>query len=956
MKTKTKILALSLLSLVMIAGCGKKDNGNDDSSSSFYEEPYEAKEVEVKDYATACMKGSGNIYTNGKLFVSTSTFIKNPAILDGKNQFKNVIKTCPIGQLKDKMVIYTPDYWKRTTSVREDEFVTEFVVRQTGTKIVDGATVGTFEVVEEVTSDETIIPVDGIVISMPLGYDAKSSISVGDEVTFDNFTFSTYSAAVYSESGRRVPVAAINPRYVNTWAGANLYDVSADTSIVHGNYTKYNTVLFDYNAEQGAYNVKEVDQKTYFHDLKVPTDGFLLVNSASADNTSSLLLEENVIFNKNEKVYMETPVGLFENTIKYKIGYQGTTETGVVGPNVEVLTTDKVNNEWGYEISVTDGKVTGHGVNMPHPTNGYRIRFSGYSDPIEYHIASLRDQFKIGTQVSYSSKDITVTHNLKDIAPTYLQHLSDEIDGYIAKRETDLYDFDVNKVKTLKDEFNTVVTEINGLPTATTTQQYYYQNRVNYAKHLHDEAYLSAVSTQPVETRSVWHYPLSDKNDLNGVKATINQLKNAGFNEVIVSGSIDEVGNYGVVYKSKYAATAPSLVGKYGKYSDYLHAFVSEAHKVGLKVQVTMSNWFFYNAIIDRNPEFANYFATNMDGTEGVHGNGEITKFLDPANETVRNLYLSMYKEIIDKYKIDGFHLDYIRYGAGNDTPAETSQGYTLAAMNGFINKYPVYGHITSLDVFKDQLKNNSLMYSQFCEYRAGVITDFVGQVRELAKGKQMTIAVVSNATIAKNSKLQDWKTWVEKNYIDSIHLMAYYLDQGYVRKDSLEALDHANGNAYVVTGISPIYSNLEIMEVATQFEAARATGVQGTALFASHSFGNRPDLEKFLNDGNGKGVYNTSAIVAYSSAADVSKAFANTIKSRITNIYKPSSLMNDSQEAALIADLDKLVKAANPYQEVTNMLQSANSGAYGSGAVKDRLIETLSYAQGIYQIKGAKI
>ncbi len=951
MNKKIKIMGLCVLSSLFLFSCGKKSNqsSSTNSSSSYVEPPYSAKDVIIDDYASSCIKGSGSIYVNGQTFLETSSYLKDPTTYSS-SAYQNIIRRCPISQYTGKVVVYTPDWWMRTTNEREDETVYEYVIRKNQQNQY---------VVEDVkNSTGTIVPLDGIVISIPVS-DGHTLVQ-GQTITFDTgFKLNQYQTALYSNNGRRVPINEINPHYIGLNA-ATLYDVASDTKLVRSDQLRLNTVTFSYDDTKKAFIVKEFNQKTYHNDLNVPLDGFLLANQVTTANNLALKLEENVFFEKDSEVYFEKPAGLFNETITYKIGFQGQDSEGNnIGPNVEILTDNRENNEWGYEIAVVDGKVAGSAVNMEQPTNGYRIRFSAFDDAIENHIATLRDQFKVGVPVSYNSSTITVNYNLLNFANEYLASLKKQINEYIQKQEVELYDYDVEKVKELKSQFEANETLLAQLVTDNNpSSQYYYQSKVNYAKYLAEQAFLYSSPQEPVETRSAWHYPLSNPETLDTIKATIQNLKDANFNEVIVAGSIDETNNYGTAYTSQYAATAPSLSGNFGKYKDYLDAFIHLAHDAGLKVQVCMSNWFFYQAIIDKYPEYANYFATNYDGTNGENDEGEITKFLDPANEKVRSLYLNMYREIVEKYKdVDGFHLDYIRYGANNNWLAPNSQGYTQAALDGFLQSYPQY-NIPSLEAFKTQLASNPTMLNNFSDYRRNLVTSFVSDVKSVANGKQLTIAVVSDAETAKSTKLQDWKTWLTNNYIDSIHLMAYYCDKGYVIKDSYAALEHANGMAYVVSGLSPIYSNLEIMELPSQIDGARSTKVQGTALFATHSFGNRPELGEYLNGKNGQGVYNQKAIVAYESVQKVSDAFVTTLKNRMNKYYKNSSYMNDSQAAAFLNDLEdfnKLTDLTAVMTKLNAMITAANANSYGTDAVKDRIVETLNYMKSIYTVKAYK-
>ena len=194
-----------------------------------------------------------------------------------------------------------------------------------------------------------------------------------------------------------------------------------------------------------------------------------------------------------------------------------------------------------------------------------------------------------------------------------------------------------------------------------------------------------------------------------------------------------------------------------------------------------------------------------------------------------------------------------------------------------------------------------------------------------------------------KNGKLQDWESWVKKGWINSLYLMAYYCDYHKVADDSIIALNAANNKSYVVTGISPVGMGLEIMEVFNQIAGARDVNVQGTAIFATHSF-YRQDLSQYLNGKNNQGAYNTKAIVSYESIKNVINAYMTTLKDRAERIYLPSGKMNQNQYDDLLNDINIMLSVLKDNNDclidVINQLNIMAKKSYGDENVMNRINE----------------
>ena len=105
--------------------------------------------------------------------------------------------------------------------------------------------------------------------------------------------------------------------------------------------------------------------------------------------------------------------------------------------------------------------------------------------------------------------------------------------------------------------------------------------------------------------------------------------------------------------------------------------------------------------------------------------------FIDPANENVCNFLIAYYKELLAKNPlVKGLNLDYIRYPVS--TQAEDT-GFTRYSMYNFAktlnreNELNAFAPLVDMyEVFQGILNGN---YSEWCNYRTNLITDFTSKL-----------------------------------------------------------------------------------------------------------------------------------------------------------------------------------------------------------------------------------
>jgi len=117
--------------------------------------------------------------------------------------------------------------------------------------------------------------------------------------------------------------------------------------------------------------------------------------------------------------------------------------------------------------------------------------------------------------------------------------------------------------------------------------------------------------------------------------------------------------------------------------------------------------------------------------------------YLSPYHEEVTPYLLNVLSEVLEKYDIDGLHLDYIRY---------------------------------------NNVKNNGneINYRNFKEedYKRNTITNLVMEIRklisELCPDCKLSAAVKPNIYLARDQFFQEWDVWLVEGYLDFVMPMNY--------------------------------------------------------------------------------------------------------------------------------------------------------------------------------------
>lgn len=460
---------------------------------------------------------------------------------------------------------------------------------------------------------------------------------------------------------------------------------------------------------------------------------------------------------KNEVIFKQasTKVDVIDpsNAASYFPGGRGANKLVIYTPNYGIHTGT---NEFGTEAIIEENTVTSlSGADSTIPSNGLVI--SGH-----------------GIAKNWINQNITVGSKV------YVDVFNNKITVYTT---SDSYTYEarakIKEAKSMMDYYKNSIDDYNyNLPASHIQIAENYlkiaenenKNSIilkQYTQEAIDEANMAIKTSVPYiknETKGVWIRPTEKNSDQ--IIATLDNLKANGFNSVFLETYFHGKTIFPSQTMNKYGFTVQNEIFEG---FDPLDVWIKEAHKRDIKVHIWFQSFYVGNQSPDYNPssilavrpDWGNKTKKNANSPKATMSASEHNGyFLDPANPEVHEFLLDLLSEIIDRYKPDGINLDYIRYPnatAGNDMNA---WGFTEYARNDFKNQYG-----------KDpiELTTSDVQWYDWNQYRRNNVTNFVKQVGELGKEKNVYISAVvfPDRASALASKQQDWRTWSVNNYIN---------------------------------------------------------------------------------------------------------------------------------------------------------------------------------------------
>ncbi len=508
----------------------------------------------------------------------------------------------------------------------------------------------------------------------------------------------------------------------------------------------------------------------------------------------------------------------------YFPGYRGPNQLIIYRPGYGNYT---YTNEYGKEATVKNGRVVSfNGANSGIPTEGYVI--SGHGEAKKWINQNLIE----GAFVKIDPESMTIE---SVITPqSYLfkaEHRINEAKKVIISYKKSLSGYEYGKAQKYYDEAREKFERAK-----------YHISDGKYRKSLKDissalilseEAFYNAVPGVKDEFHGIWLRP-TEKNRSEIVR-TLKKLQKTGIENIFLETYYQGYTIFPSKTMEKYRLT---LQRQEFRGWDPLKVWIEEAHKRGMKIHVWFQAFYVGNDDISKTPghvlfvypEWANVQKKNAlkEGIQlsKLEHNGY---FLDPANHMVINYLQDLITEIVNRYKIDGLNIDYIRYpkSLSPNFPGylASTWGYTEYARNEFKKTY-------GKDPLDLDVKHS--LWQKWIVYRQSKVNEFVSGLKSLTAGKNILLSAVIFPDIKNTSvtKLQDWKKWASNNYVDAFTPLIMSSDNHRAGLSVSEVLKYSGSRIKILPGLFEPFTSGDPVNLLQQIIAVRKAGASGIVIF----------------------------------------------------------------------------------------------------------------------------
>lgn len=253
--------------------------------------------------------------------------------------------------------------------------------------------------------------------------------------------------------------------------------------------------------------------------------------------------------------------------------------------------------------------------------------------------------------------------------------------------------------------------------------------------------------------------------------------------------------------------------------------------------------------IVDsKNRSMLDYPDLNLPGAEGeFFSTGRDGYWLNPGDDRVTSLISRLIQGVMEEYPdIDGIHLDFIRYpycvpySPGSLWMKGVDFGYNRVNRQKFSDAYgldPLY------------MDKNSVNCRLWDDFRRGLISGFIKEQGTIVResGKEFSVAALCWPDRAYLSSFQDWRMWMEDNYLDFIVIMNYGTDRKLVRYLSKEAMAfRRDSGVYIGLGAYLLKGSPD--ELKTQIKDAEEVFPDGITFFSYDSVKDQPRVTEIIS------------------------------------------------------------------------------------------------------------
>ena len=545
-------------------------------------------------------------------------------------------------------------------------------------------------------------------------------------------------------------------------------------------------------------------------------------------------------------------------------------------------------NQYGYEIGVDKNGVmisASNAGNMKVPDGGFVISGHGTAAEAISSLYIYGGTVKCDTdtnRVVFYSTPLSVR---SDVTATL-----ENVKNKYAEAENALYDINYGYVSEKLDVCKGLIDSVDGSVND--------GDPLDAINSLYEITLILAdleeamITDKAVEERSVW-FRSTVKSDAD-VLAVIEKCVAYNINAIYVE----------TWYNGKtIGKTTNPLIQHYtAQHGDYdaLEGFIRIGHEHGIQIHAWVENFFIGTTsqkdsdpqhISNHNKEWILLDKNGKDHYVSAEYGNFI--FLNPQNRECRDLVLSIYRELLENYELDGLHLDYIRYPEHN---GNADFGYNKDTIKAFQKEY---GYSTDPRNYQP----GTQQYRDWISFRRNVITSFVKEVFDLVNEVRpeawLTAACYPSLSDAPNNIYQHTAEWVKQGYIDQVFSMTYSDGTEYVANNATSFINACKDKALYSTGLT-LFSGNPGEELLSQINATREVGATGQALFSLSSLLGFEEYENVIMNY----AYRTKAVSLFDVDGAII-AYAEDLLKKCDGVYSEHT----TGQEAVISSVKKLLE-----------------------------------------------
>jgi len=328
------------------------------------------------------------------------------------------------------------------------------------------------------------------------------------------------------------------------------------------------------------------------------------------------------------------------------------------------------------------------------------------------------------------------------------------------------------------------------------------------------------------------------------IDTVVNYAVEQGFNQLI----IQVRGRGDAYYQSEIVPRATTISEPQ---LDPLGYAIRRSHEMGLTVHAWINTYLLWTSpnlpeqeqhLMYSNPEWTDSDYQGIrnldtDWTLSPYGTGGGV-YLSPTHPEVNPYLIEVAREILERYNVDGIHLDYVRY--------QGSQfGYNELGRSIFFARYGIDPLHIGLDLNNPKTQWRRQTYETYLNawtrYRQRQVTTLVREIKSLCDARDVLLsaAVKPDPVQARRVFFQDWAIWLKE---DLLHfaIPMNYLPEEEIFLNNIQSILQEVDPGNVVMGIALYNQTAE--DAAEKFTFTSEENFKGVCFFSYKTLKNNPE------------------------------------------------------------------------------------------------------------------